>query len=128
MSNACVVSEHGLNEFNKKYFTEKVADIKVRMDDNMDYDITNEARKRKFDILKIDNDFKENNRCSGHYDENDEFTDYGFSEKVDRSRGRPRMQHPTKVYGEITRPWTPVFALLEHKYIDKKVNNCEITM
>lgn len=37
-----------------------------------------------------------------------------------RSNGRKRMEHPTRVYGEVTRPWTPVFALLEHKYIDKK--------
>ncbi|KAL4218771.1 hypothetical protein ACF0H5_021358 [Mactra antiquata] len=47
---------------------------------------------------------------------------FNIDDKMSQSehRGRPSMEHPTRVFGEVTKHWTPVFALLEHKYTDPK--------
>ncbi|XP_060601982.1 uncharacterized protein LOC132755188 [Ruditapes philippinarum] len=125
MSSACLVSKHGLDEFNPKFSKGRKRQIKDVFGMDEDIDCYTNDRRLNYDILKIGNEFGGNNL--GDYDDDCiQLTDYRFAEKVDKSNGRPGMQHPTKVYGEVTRPWTPVFAMLEHKYIDKKVGNCAI--
>ena len=72
------------------------------IDENIDYEKSRKVRKREYDILKLDNDYDENN-WSIYKDKCMDIPEFGYEKSVDKSNGRPGMQHPTKVYGEITR-------------------------
>lgn len=99
--------ERPIAEFSRDIFRQfEVGNVtktnELKMKGNLDFEMDN-TRRGHFDILNLNSDDNLGRMRNDCEDGFEDFKAYGFEAGYGKSRGRPRMEHPTKVYGEVTR-------------------------